>query len=1037
MRDPLKRYLCALSLALVVALVFTGGAFAAVTGNIQVEVTDEAGEPLPGATITISGPAQLGERALITNSAGVARFNAVQPGPYTIRVGFPGLATVVSENNVVELEKTTIVPLRLDKGLQETVTVVGTRPDVDVTTTTIGEALDVDYVEELPQLRTYQGNLLLVPGVDNGTGGNPVIHGGTSRDNLYLIDSINTTDPVTQTFGANINFDIIEEQQIQTGGIRAEHGGVVGGVSNLVTKSGGNVWSGTLNYFRSDPDFEDSLKHNDAGGNTTTAWQASYTLGGPILKDKLWHFTSWEANDTEIRTVLQDGSLSQPRTFESDYYFGKLTWQVDPNHRLNLQINGDPTDIPNSNATDTTITEDQLSTQEQGGKNLSLRYTGVLGTNLVLEAQATRVRTNLDAYPAFPNLEPNVSSLFGGFDEQFGRYVNEQYSDRDRDEYKADLSYFLQSGWGEHNLKFGVQYTESDFTSLNINSGGESFSDLPAAVAGAGFDNFGAFVQVFTGFADFVWVGLADNNPTWTCTIAGTPCDQAAPTADPTQWVMTVPGVGTFNANDLAFPSSVNSEAAAAGWLRFQRNSDSMLELGSNPVGADLMALYAQDEWRAGRWTTYVGVRVEEQKLRDTFGNTFFEFDRTISPRVGVTYDVLGDGKSKIFGHFGRLYDPVADGLTSFGNPAGQPVTASELWIEPVNDFFTYFFTGGPGGAAVVAPNLETPRTDEALLGYARTIGNNMSIEVTGIYRKTEDIIEDLEPILGALNGDPSLTELGFTDTNGDGSVTTDDLAAPFVIYNPPGAERKYRGVDVVLRKRFSDRWSALAGYTYSDFKGNMSEDSQFGIIGDDSYLDPRLDYNYGPLGDVFSGGGVGANDHLVRVNGYYAFPFGLTVGTTLTARSGFHYSLRSITTPDGNTGDSRTPTIWNGDPTRIVDTLGIDRGLFGGATDQQIVDMIPFDLRSGRGSYEGDWLYFWNLSFRYRFPIYRGLTGALFLDVFNVLDEQDVTVFDGDLAATATITPATIGDRDSYVFQTPLTRQAPRALQLGVRLTF
>jgi len=1035
--------------ALLFAVLSAGAALAAVTGSLHVTVLDDSGNPLPGATVVIESPVQLGERVAITNVDGVVRFNAVVPGDYKVTARFPGAATVVLENNVVRLDSTTPVSIQLPREISETVVVTAEAPLVDVTSTTIGQDLDTRYVEEVPTVRTYQTNLNLVPGVDNGVGGNPVVQGGTSTDNLYLIDGINTTDPVTQTFGANINFDIIEEQNVHTAGHRAAYGGVVGLVSNLVTKSGGNTWSGGFNYFMEDADWSEDLKYRDSGSTKQTAWSTSYNLGGPILRDRLWHFSSWEVNDTEIVVVNTEGVEAPPRKFDSDYYFGKLTWQLNPNHRLNLQINGDPTDVPNSNALDPTIGPEQFAFTEQGGTNLSLRYTGVLSRDVVFEAQATRVRGSLDTYPANPGLGPNFSSVFGLSDAQFGRYNNEQYSDRDRDEYKADLSWFKHTSWGEHNLKFGVQYIETDFTSLNISSGGERYEDIPPIGFGSAADiiNFG---NPF--FVQFVfWEGLVLENEGWQCSIGGLDCfdPEADALGTPSdQWLIHVPdGQGGFNdysADDLVFPASLNAEAAAdLGWLRFYRYQDSELQLGENPVGQDLLALYVQDEWRFRKWTTYVGLRVEQQKLRDTFGREFFEFDTTFSPRVGLTYDILGDGRHKVYGHWGRLYDPSSDGVTSFGNPAGDPRNEQQLWFDPLGDYFPIFSVGGIGtGAAVMAPVLKTPVTDELLVGWAGSLTDSLALEVTYVQRETTDIIEDLDPRpgQGPLNGSPTLEELGF------GTAEIEDLPAAFVIYNPPGGVREYEGVNVSLRKRFSNRWSGLFGYTYGQFEGNISEDGAFGIIGDDYYLDPRLPYNYGKLGDIFNGGGVGSNDHFIKANGSYAFPFGLTLGGSITARSGYHYSLRDITTPNANVGDERTPTIWDGDPATLLNGLSVDTEAFsdllgiepGPELDAAIIGLMPLDLRSGRGAYSNDWVYFVNLSARYQFPIWKRLTGKLFLDVFTLLNQQDVTNTDGAFTVDApVITPDNIGDRSIYNFQRPLARQFPRRYLLGIKLSF
>src|SRR5690606_10797723 len=154
-----------------------------------------------------------------------------------------------------------------------------------------------------PSTRSYQSYLQLVPGVKPSASGNPSSKSGVnyadvggaigvSTDNLYYIDGVNVTDPLTGTFGANLNSAIIQEMQVLTGGIPAEFAGGAGLISKVITKSGGNDFHGSINYYLQNSNLVADNKHLSA--NKFSTYDAALTLGGPIIKDKLWFFASYQ-----------------------------------------------------------------------------------------------------------------------------------------------------------------------------------------------------------------------------------------------------------------------------------------------------------------------------------------------------------------------------------------------------------------------------------------------------------------------------------------------------------------------------------------------------------------------------------------------------------------------------------------------------------------------------------------------------------------------------------------------------------------------
>ena len=139
---------------------------------------------------------------------------------------------------------------------------------------------------------------------------------GTSSDNVYYIDGINITDNLTGTFGANFNSEIIQEQQIITGGVPAEYEGGQGLISRVITKSGGNELHGSVNYYtQSDSLVADNENLADA---TFSTFDTAFTIGGPIVKDKLWFFASLQRKERDedvidpiTQTVLENGQHEQ------------------------------------------------------------------------------------------------------------------------------------------------------------------------------------------------------------------------------------------------------------------------------------------------------------------------------------------------------------------------------------------------------------------------------------------------------------------------------------------------------------------------------------------------------------------------------------------------------------------------------------------------------------------------------------------------------------------------------------------------------
>jgi hypothetical protein len=450
------------------------------TGTVVGTVTDETGGALPGVTISIAGPSMITKDLQVyTNERGTFRIPAVPPGrDYNVTASLSGFQTISKTDIWVRVGQATKVDFQLTIAkMEEEMTVLGEAPVVDVEKTDLGENLDSQFIQNLPTSRSYQGVLLLIPGIssdpNSGAGGNYNVHGGSVRDNAYLIDGVNTTDPATGTFATNFNFDAIEEMEVKTGGYEAEFGQASGAVVNIVTKSGGNDFSGELNMYtiqdalnspRTDP--ETGEKYDD-----TLEWEEyepSANIGGPIARDRVWFFGSY-AYTYQNRTFQENQSI--PRNWRGHLFMAKGTFQLNEENKLVVQYQGDPTQITNLSQSEF-ITESAQPRQDQAGKFINSQWQSIINQNTLLTVQGAFRRQHLDYTNKDKDLETfNYTDRV--WDPVLGRYVTYSYGNvgsfqlntRDRFVLNSALSYYKDDFGGTHDFKFGgeVEYSTTIF----------------------------------------------------------------------------------------------------------------------------------------------------------------------------------------------------------------------------------------------------------------------------------------------------------------------------------------------------------------------------------------------------------------------------------------------------------------------------------------------------------------------------------------------------------------------------------------------
>ena len=284
------------------------------TGRIQGQIMDAQNAVLPGVTVTITSPALQGALTEVTDADGRFRFPSVPPGRYTVKAELSNFKTFEQPNVDVGLDRTATVPITMQlASVAETITVMGTTPIIDQTSTITGVVANEELLSRLPVRRDiYSATRFAAGVVDDAVG--PTVYGSSGAENQYIIDGLNTTGVELGSKGKQVNMDFIDSVETKTGGLPAEYGRNTGGIVNAITKSGSNVFRGSVFGFAEGGVLQADDSTRDERPQTTTqvvdmAHRADVggTLGGYIVKDRLWFFGAYNrVNETDTFSIIRD-----------------------------------------------------------------------------------------------------------------------------------------------------------------------------------------------------------------------------------------------------------------------------------------------------------------------------------------------------------------------------------------------------------------------------------------------------------------------------------------------------------------------------------------------------------------------------------------------------------------------------------------------------------------------------------------------------------------------------------------------------------
>ncbi|HEV8661002.1 MAG TPA: carboxypeptidase regulatory-like domain-containing protein, partial [Thermoanaerobaculia bacterium] len=365
------------------------------TGSLMGTVTSQ-GNPVPGVMVTISSPDLQGTRSTVSGEAGGYRFAALPPGDYTVMFELEGMQKI-NKRVTVTLAQT----VRADAELRvaavgETLTVTAAAPAV-VETPEISANFDVQTVRELPIGRDIRSVTLLAPGVSEGAVNNQiVISGAMSFDNLFLVNGVVVNENLRGQPHELFIEDAIKETTILTGGVSAEYGRFTGGVVSTLTKSGGNDFSGSFRDSLANPTWTAKTAYPnqvDPDSELNTTYEG--TLGGRILRDRLWFFTAARDQDTKTPLQLPVTEIPYVQSQKQRRYEAKLSGQITPKHSLVGSFMKVQNHWNNRITFTTAIDVRSLARREEPKQLYGINYSGILTSNLLLEAQFSRMDHDL------------------------------------------------------------------------------------------------------------------------------------------------------------------------------------------------------------------------------------------------------------------------------------------------------------------------------------------------------------------------------------------------------------------------------------------------------------------------------------------------------------------------------------------------------------------------------------------------------------------------------------------------------------------
>jgi len=862
------------------------------------------------------------------------------------------------------------------------ITVTGTRSIIDTTSVEASTNVTAEQLERMPIQRNVTAIQLLAPDAGRGSndfttqqGQDLVSFGGAAAlENAYTLNGFNITDFRRGLGGSEVPFEFIQQTSVKTGGYSAEYGRSLGGVVNMVSKTGTNdfkfggnvIWE--PNFGRADqPDYSiDGERYiiNDADQRDST--EANVFASGPIIKDRLFFYGLVGLKNTiNDNTGIGGATKSHAKTDTPPYYAMNLAANIAEGHRLEFTMFSDERD-------QTTLIKPQSGNYTEyvakleettGGQNYVLNYNGQITDWFAISALAGHGKLKDESSVSAANGGDCsiLTDKLDGSGQAIGCSPGTSFvgnTTDTRDAYRLDGTFSFDFV-GSHELKVGYDLERLE-TKLNQQYPGDSTA--------------------------YEYSTCSDDPDDDTDTNCG------------------------LNGGSVEFGTTYVKERTVRQTGTFKNN---------------LSAYYVQDNWQVTpRLQVQLGVRNDTFDLKGK--QDFIKLDNQWAPRLGVAFDTFGNGRSKVYASFGRYYMPIETNTAVRNLYTGLDQTSFFTYDSigpdgyPINPVQVGSTSGQISDGAIPAydKHLRPTSQDEFRLGYTMQVAPLWSAGVVGTYRKLKEAIEDTcyfnqDLAYGCVILNPGHdAEVNGQDYDFDGvpdfiTIRNSDLHLPKPI-------RRYYALEFDLERVYDGKWFMKASYTWShlfgNFEGYSNSNTGQADPGISSVFDNQYLVSYGDL----------PNDHRhnIKLYGGYSFTEEWAVGVNLSAVSGRPKNAYGLI-PNG------TPGFYEGND--AINQSIIDAYNDGYEGEFRFVNNKP----SGRGA-EGrlDWILDLDVSLSYAPKYVPGLKVSA--AVFNVFNWDSITNIDEAKETISQPNSPTYGSprySDSF--------QAPRTLQLSARYEF
>ncbi|HET7587087.1 MAG TPA: TonB-dependent receptor [Gammaproteobacteria bacterium] len=779
-------------------------------------------------------------RQVVVGSDGRFEFSALPIGTYTVQLQQNGSVTSA---RTVQVSLATSTHVGFGEAAQSlgTIQVVGGAINpIDVTTASTSLVLSDAQFEKLPVARNTTDVALLAPTTVRGDPSFgldvPSFGGASIAENAYFLNGLNITDAFNFTAYARPPFESLAQYQVKTGGLDAAWGHALGGIINMVSKSGTNQFHAGANVYwiprglyASSPDV---LHVNDAGEGYSYFTRLSdddhseltYNLygSGPIVKDHLFFYALYQGQDIHddnfTTTQFQPGENSTPQGLV------KIDWQINSNNVLELTAFSSAHDnefrqytLVRNGSTWFDPNDFETLTQHRGSEAYIGKYTATITSDFSLSGMWGYITfdqsqdSSSDACPYAIDFRTN------GGGEAIGCWTT--FSIPGKEDYDARHQVRIDGEWnlGPHDITFGYDWEKFFVSSHTIYTGGVRWDYLPTP--DEPLDDGGVLTPVP--------VSAGPNN-------------------------------GPLGGESYAF----------------KRHFENGAEF--NTVNT---AFYAQDNWRINNFYLRLGARFEKFQNNNPAGVAFIETDYLFEPRLGLSWDVFGDSSLKVYGNFSRQYMPVAmntnvrlsgseldyheyytyDGI----NPDGSPINP-----QLFSDRFIISDGSLPDASRVVAQNIDPMYQDEFILGaQQRLTGTQWSFGLRGIRRELKSAMDDvctfrfaafdaityLEQTYGADPAYVAATAPTCVLINPGQDVVWNislhpgeepqNVTIPADALGVPKATRYYNAVELLFERAFDGKWFLNGSLTWSHSYGNEEGYVLSDIAQDDAGITEAFDF--------------------------------------------------------------------------------------------------------------------------------------------------------------------------------------------------